>query len=75
MFEDNSNLIRTLEKYRSSIDEDEFSMNISIHKKFYQEIIEEKHSVITETIKRSRIIQGRYEEVQQLDGQRDSNVG
>ena len=44
MFEDNSNLIRTLEKYRSSIDEDEFSMNISIHKKFYQEIIEEKLS-------------------------------
>ena len=46
MFEDNSSLIRTLEKYRSTIDDDEFSSSISTHKKFYEEIIEEKHSVI-----------------------------
>ena len=35
MFEDNNSLIRTLEKYRSSIDDDEFSSSISSHKKFY----------------------------------------
>ncbi len=35
MFEDNSSLIRTLEKYRSTIDDEEFSTSITIHKKFY----------------------------------------
>jgi hypothetical protein len=40
MFDDNTGLIRTLEKYRSTIDDEEFSESISIHKKFYEEVIE-----------------------------------
>lgn len=39
MFEDNNNLIRTLEKYRSTIDDEEYTESLTTHRKFYESII------------------------------------
>lgn len=36
MLDDNNDLIRTLEKYRNNIDDEDFESSIVIHKKFYE---------------------------------------
>jgi vacuolar-type H+-ATPase subunit I/STV1 len=51
MFDDNNNLIQTLEKYRSTIDSSEYHESISEHRKFYESILEESQSVMLETIR------------------------
>lgn len=40
MFDDNAVLIKTLEKYRSTIEDEEFNENIRHHRDFYEELTE-----------------------------------
>lgn len=53
MMDDNNNLIKTLEKYRNFISEEEYTESIRIYRQFYEEISEEKQSFVISTIKRS----------------------
>lgn len=52
MLDDNNSLIRTLEKYRNSIESEEFKSNIETHREFYQEIISGKLPVFLSSIER-----------------------
>ena len=55
MMDDNNQLIRTLEKYKNEIQEEEYQESIRIYRQFYEEITEERQSVMISTIRRSII--------------------
>jgi hypothetical protein len=53
MYEDNSTLIRTLEKYKDSIQDEQFNENLKTHREFYEQLAEEKHSLVLSSIKKT----------------------
>lgn len=44
MVDSNNNLLRTLEKHREVIDQEEFETNIKAHRSLYDDLIEHKPS-------------------------------
>lgn len=52
MFDDNNSLIKILERYKSSIEGEEFESNLRTHREFYEELIAGKLPVFLSSIQR-----------------------